>query len=115
MATTLDTCRNLVKGWDGYDADPPSDEAIAGASKYLDLLDLAGIPPDRVASSVMGGVGVTHKLDVGRVYVEFLNDGQTYVLKSFGTEVVSMDIKGKLPAALALVRRILTGGYAVCE
>lgn len=84
----LDSFYKLERGWDGYHAESPNEEAISQTKTYLDWIEL--YPPDnpelfrnlRVAPSVIGGVGVTFKNGQNRVYVEFFNDGNIYSLFS---------------------------------
>ncbi len=74
----------LTEGWDGYGAPAPSGAAIAVARSYLGSLFKERLEPSRVAPSVVGGIGITHKLTKRRVYVECFNDGQIYALFSDG-------------------------------
>ncbi len=91
MMTTADINIALSKltflrdGWDGYDAPAPSGPATLVADAFLQSLART-IKPDRVAPSVMGGVGITCKSQrAGRkVYIEFLNKGSACVLFSDG-------------------------------
>src|SRR6185437_5938648 len=71
----LDAMSALQRGWNGYDAEPPSALAIATARNYLGHLSAEQLSPTRVAPSVVGGVGVTCRKADHRVYVEFYNDG----------------------------------------
>ena len=83
MATVADgTSRmaSLAKGWDGYDADPPTPAAIGRAKAYIDALAGRAILPSRVAPSVVGGVGVTARRFGRRVYAELRNDGKIGML-----------------------------------
>jgi hypothetical protein len=72
----------LKQGWDGYTAPAPGPEAIASAELYLSTLELLRWEPSRVEASVMGGVGITHREGVRKVYVEFYNDGRVHALFS---------------------------------
>lgn len=71
---------SLQKGWDGYDADPPSSLAIAKAQEFLHDMERLGCRPTRVAPSVIGGIGVTRESGDHRAYVEFHNNGQIVAL-----------------------------------
>ncbi|HEY2910958.1 MAG TPA: hypothetical protein VGI99_11970 [Gemmataceae bacterium] len=82
----LDTMRALRRGWNGYDAEPPSALAIATATGYLDQLASEQFAPARVAPSVVGGVGVTCRNGDRRVYVEFYNDGRVHALFAHGED-----------------------------
>ena len=68
----------LVKGWDSYNADPPSGLAISLAEAYLDI----GGKPDRIKPSVIGGVGITTRRLGRKCYLEIQNDGHTHLLFS---------------------------------
>lgn len=76
----LDEMKLLEKGWNSYDADPPSILAIEKAKSFLDLLPTAA----RVSASAMGGVGVTYKNKKRKAYVEFYNNGTYHMLVSDG-------------------------------
>jgi hypothetical protein len=73
---------NLKSGWNGYDAPPPNPAAIASASDYLCIAQQEGFQPHRIEPSVMGGIGVTHRQDNRKVYVEFYNHGAVHSLFS---------------------------------
>lgn len=70
----------LVRGWNGYDAVPPSTIACVSALAFLEILHAGSIETTRVAPSVVGGVGVTMKHADRKVYVEFYNDGGVYAM-----------------------------------
>lgn len=80
----LDSLRFMRKGWDGYDAPPPTDRAIRLAQSFISRLLEEKYEPSRLAPSVIGGVGVTHRSERRKVYVEFFNDGKVYALFSDG-------------------------------
>lgn len=94
---TLDDMSALTRGWNGYDAEPPSGEATGSARAYLTTLS-GGVTPDRVAPSAVGGVGCTFRgRQTGRfVYVEFYNDGHYHTLFSRG-EGVEPETSAGLP------------------
>ena len=71
----LDQMERLEEGWNGYQAPAPSRAAIKTARGFLHSLDSETPEPSRVAPSAVGGVGVTHKKNRRRVYVEFYNEG----------------------------------------
>jgi hypothetical protein len=78
----LDLMKRLVGGWDGYGAEAPTNQAIDLAHGYLSRCRRSQREPSRVAPSVIGGVGVTHKKNLRRVYVEFFNNGEIFALFS---------------------------------
>jgi hypothetical protein len=74
----LDEMAELRKGWDGYDADAPEEDAIDMARFYL----MTYVPGRkflaRLKPSVQGGVGATFRnpdFPNRRVYMEFFNEG----------------------------------------
>lgn len=67
----------LQPGWDGYDAAPPTVDAIENAKRFLRAVDKADLRPTRVAASVVGGVGITFRDHDRSAYVEFYNNGRT--------------------------------------
>jgi len=56
---------------------------IAAARDFLTAT--ADLPPDRIAASVVGGIGVTFRRNGRKVYVEFRNTGSILALFSDGT------------------------------
>ena len=72
----------LSDGWDSYAAPAPGSKAFSAAELYLSALELLGWEPARVEASAMGGIGITHKQGVRKVYVEFYNDGRVHALFS---------------------------------
>src|SRR5262249_453286 len=89
------------KGWNSYDAEPPSSTAIDAAMNYLSLLQRTALEPARVEASVMGGIGVTHRRENRKVYVEFYNKGNVHALFSdrtpaMVTEAITPDVDGYL-------------------
>ena len=104
QATLLRSFARLQPGWDGYSAAPPTHVVIAAARDFL--FSTTDMPPDRVAPSVVGGLGVTFRKNGRKVYVEFRNTGSILVLFSDGTtepEVEPLD-PGVYPAFLVRVR-----------
>ena len=71
MIDKIRSFSNLKFGWDGYKAISPSPTAIATAICLYRTLD---IKPDRIAPSVVGGIGFSFK----DIYIEMYNDGQIY-------------------------------------
>lgn len=78
--------RALEKGWDGYDAEPPHDPAIALAVLIAMGVEKAQRAPDRFEASVAGGVGLTYYGDGAEVYVETYNRGGALMLVSEDAE-----------------------------
>lgn len=76
---------SLKDGWDSYEAPAPHRVAIDNARLYLSTLRLFLLEPTRVESSVMGGVGITHRVAKRKVYIEFYNNGGVHALFSDGT------------------------------
>lgn len=73
---TFDDMRQLEKGWDSYDADPPNEVAIGLAQKVLVECGRQAVNPERVMASVEGGVGISlYATTMDYAYVECLNDG----------------------------------------
>ena len=97
----------LAPGWDGYSAAPPTPVVIAAARDYLNAT--AEFAPDRVAPSVVGGVGVTFRRNGRKVYIEFRNTGSIHALFSDGTTepVVEAVDPGEYPEFLARARGYL--------
>lgn len=82
-AAQLRQFAELQPGWDGYKAAPPTPVVVAAARDFLSAT--AKFPPDRVAPSVVGGIGVTYRKNGRKVYVEFRNTGSILALFSDGT------------------------------
>ena len=82
----LDGLTSLSKGWNGYQAEPPSSAAIETAKSFLAVLTSADLAPHRVAPSVVGGVGFTLQTADRQVYVEFYNDGMILAMFSEGPQ-----------------------------
>lgn len=80
--TKLAQLRGLATGWNGYSAAPPNEKAIQTADRYLGALRSSSWEPDRLEPSAMGGVGITHRRNGKKVYIEFYNDGRVHALFS---------------------------------
>jgi hypothetical protein len=76
----------LPHGWDGERAAAPTSLAVSNASLVADALWMGACEPDRVAASVVGGVGLTVKIPgmVRNAYIECFNDGGVYLMLSDG-------------------------------
>lgn len=85
----LDRMLTMAKGWDSYDADPPSPAAVANAREFVTVATDLGLPPDRVTPTCMGGVAVTFREGDERcvqAFVEFYNRGTAYALFSHNAD-----------------------------
>ena len=90
LENRLASFANLKRGWDSYDADPPSYDARIGAWGFLHELKNHKIIPAKLNPSVVGGVGFTFRLkpDAKRwAYVEFRNTGNAHVAWSLDGQV----------------------------
>lgn len=103
----LDSFKGLVKGWNGYSANPPDLQAVELAAAFLLTLEGQHYPPAQIGPSVVGGVGITHRTGAKKVYVEFSNKGTAHALFS---DAVSDPKVEKLTADaasfLALIQRV---------
>ena len=77
----IDAMTRLEPGWDGWDAPPPSAEAIRLARQVLALAD--GEKLLRVQASVIGGIGFTFRTG----YLEVHNDGEIVSVRSSSEDV----------------------------
>lgn len=98
--------RMLQEGWNGYTAPPPSLLAISTARRFLFAAHAGEISPQRVAPSVVGGVGITFRRIGRKCYVEFYNSGHVYLLRSNGTEPQVVPIRSDSTSFRAAVRDI---------
>jgi len=87
----LTKLHRLPPGWDGYSAPAPSERAITTAESLLSALLREDFAPRRISPSSVGGIGITHKRESRKVYVEIYNSGEVYALFSDG--VSEPDIK----------------------
>jgi len=80
----LDSLRDTPEGWDGYEAEPPNDDAIANTRRVLDILQRLGFRPDRIAPSAEGGIMLSFY--VGKRYgdIELFNTGESLAVTSDG-------------------------------
>ena len=67
------------KGWDSYEAEPPSSIAIDNTRLALIVLGKLEFLPDRIVPSVEGGVSLVFSHDKKYVNIEFGNDGDVIV------------------------------------
>jgi hypothetical protein len=89
----LDQMRQLQDGWNGYAAPAPNDNAIKLAEQICLHLQSDRLEPNRVAPSVIGGIGITRRNGKRKVYVEVRNDGRTYALLSDGIDQATRQVE----------------------
>ena len=104
----LEAMKGLQKGWNGYDAEPPNTAALTVARRLVAFLVRSGVPPTRVAPSVVGGVGVTRRVGPRRVYVEVYNDGSAHALFAEGERVETAAVPASDEGFQSLVSRART-------
>ncbi len=110
----------LKKGWNSYSAHPPTPAAIGNAKALLTLASDAGIIPERIEASAMGGVGVTFTAGSREVAVEFYNAGNAHALfsdnetEALDTAPVTFGVEG-YNRLLQQVRRYLYGHNAAAQ
>lgn len=80
----IDECnnlKNLKKGWDSYDADPPNDKSIQNAQCFLKVLeiDLLLPYPTKVTPTVEGGIEIAFLSDTKYLGIEFYNTGEVTI------------------------------------
>jgi hypothetical protein len=93
-AVNLARMSRLPKGWNGYNAPPPSERARLIAQSFLDVLLKEDMEPSRLAPSAVGGVGLSRRKNGRKVYVEFFNDGKVFALFSDGeTGPISREVE----------------------
>ncbi len=80
----LDSLRDIPEGWDGHEAEPPNDAAIANTRLVLDSLQCIDFRPDRIAPSAEGGIMLSFY--VGKRYgdIEMFNTGEILAVISDG-------------------------------
>lgn len=78
----LEAMLKLRAGWDGDGAPVPTRLAVETAKSVCDVFDADMQPFDRVAPSVVGGVGLTRTRGNRKFYVEVLNSGDVYAMES---------------------------------
>jgi len=78
LESRLDSFSSLKAGWDSYDAEPPTGQAIEAARTFLSFLRKIEKLPDQLNPTVVGGVGFTFRQGKRSVYIEFRNTGNTH-------------------------------------
>ena len=63
-----------IEGWDGYDAEPLSKNALDAARDWLDALP-HWIPNPDIAPGADGSIGIDWTYDFGSLYVDVYSDG----------------------------------------
>jgi hypothetical protein len=110
----------LKKGWNSYSAPAPTSVAIGNAKAMLVLASAAGIIPECISPSAIGGVGVTFAAGSREVAVEFYNAGNAHALFS-DKETESLDTAPVAPGVegysklLQDARRYLYGQNAAAQ
>lgn len=116
--SSLQKLENLEDEWNGYSASAPKTIAIQNANSLLTEALFAGIIPERIEPSAMGGVGVTFEAGSREVAVEFYNTGSAHALfannetEEMSTERVPTD-SDAYKVFLEKVRQHLYGHYRV--
>lgn len=80
----LETFESLEYGWDGYNADPPSGDAIGLAKDILDLAETLGMLPGGLEPSADGGITFTFLKGPRMAALECSNSGELYEVHSSG-------------------------------
>lgn len=83
----LEKFRMLKKGWNGYDADPPSDLAISNARLFLDACKDIQLEPTRLNPSSMEGIAIKFKNKIS-FFIEFYNNGSVWMMKTFEVKII---------------------------
>lgn len=83
----LDSMHELVEGWNGYSAPAPDQMALNYAYAFVSVLGEEGIEPDRVAPSVIGGVGITFRCGNRKAYLEIMNGGIAHLALIHGDDI----------------------------
>lgn len=86
----LRSFRALKDGWNGYTAKAPNQSALDNTHLFLQVMQLEGVEPTRVAPSAMGGIAVTRQVGKRKVFIELYNDGRAYSL--FSEKAGEMDV-----------------------
>jgi hypothetical protein len=80
LRSKLKKLGSLKKGWDSYDAEPPSALACALANKVLDALMENGISAERLIPTSDGSLLLKHRVGTGLATWEIDNDGEIGVM-----------------------------------
>lgn len=83
----------LQKGWDSYDAEPPSKSSIDRAKSFVLKCVGAKLPIVAVNPTIVGGVAIKFKKKSYRGFIEVLNTGTiNVVLSSTGNSSYESDV-----------------------
>jgi hypothetical protein len=110
----------LKQGWNSYSDPAPTPAAIGNAKTLLTLASAAGLIPDRIEPSAMGGVGVTFAVGSREVAVELYNAGSAHALfsdnatETLDTAPVALGVEG-YNTLLQQVGRYLYGHTAAAQ
>lgn len=80
LRAKLETLRSLKKGWDSYDAEPPSALACSIAKKVLDALERKEAFAEKLIPTSDGSLLLKHKVGTGLATWEIDNDGEIGVM-----------------------------------
>jgi hypothetical protein len=112
----LESFRNLKRGWDSYDAEPPGETAITNARQVLGVLWSVGLASSirAVSPSAEGGVGIVFAgSDQKYADIECFNDGEILAITSEGmTEPSVWPLNGEaetLRRAVDMIQHTLNG------
>jgi hypothetical protein len=101
----LEHLASLSPDWDGGRTASPNASAIANATQFLRELQRANLPPNAVAASVVGGIGITLRKHGRKLCTEFQNKGTILALFSDGktapqaTRIVPEDYRSLIERA----------------
>lgn len=112
----LHAFRSLQRGWDSYDAEPPSELATTNATRVLHVIWSIGLasPIKAIVPSVEGGISIVFSAS-GQKYadIECFNDGEILALTSEGVDEPSVwslnGGAGSLRRAIEKVSAFLNG------
>jgi serine/threonine protein kinase len=100
---------NLSKGWDSYEAEPPSQTAVKNAADFIDVVERQAFKIDWVAPTTDDSVMVTLQTPAGTQEWDFYSDGDIAVtiLEASGKkrflDVKPMDVERVLVARYGVV------------
>lgn len=104
----------LEKGWNGYDAEPPSRESVYRANVILLHLEVFDLPPNRIGASGGEGVAISFYRDDRYACIECFNSGEIVATTMSDTaDPFAWDLtKGKddIAKTLATIRKFLNAG-----
>lgn len=107
----LERIGGLPYDWDGYGAQPPSDETISSMRTLLTILRNCGVTPDKLLPSAAGGIEVSQRSNGRYAAVECLNSGT--ILFQFDDEIYESDSDAVLAAFAAQWNNHLQNGTGI--